>query len=176
MHVHARLSLCTAHLLLPTPCSDQHAAAAVAQPVTISFRCMHGKLQSCVCVCVCAAILQLSVCLSVCCTRILHEKRAKKSQSLRDFCTKKRRKLCAFFARKLHKFLHDFRLKITQILHLFRTKIVPFSHGFSPFSCEIVRFCKLCAFFSRAMRACAGVCVCARARARARAWRYCART
>jgi len=77
-------------LCVPTTCccSNQHAAAV--QPATISFRCMHGKLQSCVCVCV--AILQLSVCLSVCLSHVNFGKNIKivatRCQILMLKCTK----------------------------------------------------------------------------------------
>ena len=55
MHVHARLCVAssTDHLLLPSPCSDQHAAAAAVASLPLSHfaACMASYRVVCVCVC-----------------------------------------------------------------------------------------------------------------------------
>jgi len=150
MHVYARLCVAssTNHLLLPSPCSDQHAAAAA----TISFRCMRGKLELHEGVCVCRACKRKSLmqhcirlCVCVCvhmCTQFSCEKCAKFTRFLHEkrvkfiaISVRKTHKVCAFFARKtckVYALLHENRVKFTTIfrgknaqsLRYLRAKIV----------------------------------------------------
>jgi len=164
MHVHTRLSLCTDHLLLQRP-----ACCCCCCPACHYLISLHAwqVTELCVCVCVCAAILQLSVCLSVCRTRILHEKRAKKTQSLSELDTK----VCAYLTRKTREkdtkfarilqlfpmFFGFFRAKncflFTRFSPFVRTKIALLFARFSPFSYEkIVPFSHFfCVKFARTL-------------------------
>ena len=148
MHVYARLCVAssTNHLLLPSPCSDQHAAAAA----TISFRCMRGKLELHEGVCVCRAckrksLMQHCIRLCVCvCVRMCVQLSCEKCAKFMRFSCKNR--VYTIFARFSHKNCTFFVQKNAEILRVFRAKTRKLYTIFAR------KLRKLCAFFARKLQ------------------------